>query len=423
VQDNRRHAWEELARCINQLILKEPFYGHLLGSVIRDINPATPTMAVGARGAQIVLQVNPDFLMQLKFSRDPGKCERTAVIKHEVLHLMFKHVFRMGNRNHRLFNLAADIVVNQFVKPWRLPEGGVTLDTFPDLNLKPDKSLDYYYNKLDELRQNPQSAPQSAEALRQMGGMGGEGEEDAQGDPSGEGCGGQGGKGRGDHRLWGEAEGLEQQVADSILDRLIVQAKDRAGQSGWGPLPNRIKELIQAAIERRKPKLDWRRVIRLFAASSRKTRVVNTIRRRSKRYGTYPGIRVQRFQKMAVAIDTSGSVNDRELADFFGEIHGIWKQGAEITIIECDAAVQRTYQYTGKLPDAVAGRGGTAFNPVFEYLNDNRMVRYDGCIYLTDGGAPAPTIKPPCPLLWVVTSDGHAGEHLQFGRVLQLPAG
>jgi predicted metal-dependent peptidase len=223
--------------------------------------------------------------------------------------------------------------------------------------------------------------------------------------------------------MWGEAQDLDQQVSDAVLDRLIVQAKERSGQAGWGPLPNRIKELIEAAIERRKPKLDWRRVIRLFAASSRKTRVVNTLRRRSKRYGTYPGIRVQRFQKMAVAIDTSGSVNDQELSDFFGEIHGIWKQGAEITIIECDAAVQRTYQYTGKLPEAVAGRGGTAFNPVFEYLNQNRMTRFDGCIYLTDGGAPAPTIKPPCPLLWVVTSDGHAGEHLQFGRVLQLPGG
>ena len=35
MQKSHRRAWEELARCINQLILKEPFYGHLLGSVIR----------------------------------------------------------------------------------------------------------------------------------------------------------------------------------------------------------------------------------------------------------------------------------------------------------------------------------------------------------------------------------------------------
>lgn len=411
MQKSHRRAWEELARCINQLILKEPFYGHLLGSVIRDITPSTPTMAVGARGARIVLQVNPDFLMQLKFSRTPEKCERTAVIKHEVLHLIFKHVFRQENRDPRMYNLAADIVINQYIKPWRLPEGGITLESFPDLGLEPDQSLDWYYNKLSELAKNPNSAPKSGELLDQL--LSQE-EHTVVGDKAPD-------LRRGDHRLWGKSHDIDSQVADSILDRLIVQARDRSGPRGWGPLPNRIKELIEAAIERRKPKLDWRRVVRLFAASSRKTRVVNTIRRRSKRYGTYPGIKVQRFQRMAVAVDTSGSISDHDLSDFFSEIHGIWRQGAEVTIIECDATVQRTYPYTGKLPDRVAGRGGTVFNPVFEWLKSNRMVRYDGCIYLTDGYAEAPTIKPPCKVLWVVTADGRVGEHLRYGRSIQLP--
>lgn len=412
MQKSHRRAWEELARCINQLILKEPFYGHLLGSVIRDITPSTPTMAVGARGARIVLQVNPDFLMQLKFSRDPSKCERTAVIKHETLHLVFKHVFRQENREPRLYNLAADLVINQYVKPWRLPEGGITLESFPDLNLKPDQSLDWYYNQLEELSRNPESAPQSSKML---GNFLSQEEELVTGDSVPD-------LKRGDHRLWGKSHDIDSQVADSILDRLIVQARDRSGPRGWGPLPNRIKELIEAALERRKPKLDWRRVVRLFAASSRKTRVVNTIRRRSKRYSTYPGIRVHRFQRMAVAVDTSGSISDHDLSDFFSEIHGIWRQGAEIMIIECDATVQRTYPYTGKLPDKIGGRGGTVFNPVFEWLKSNRMIRYDGCIYLTDGYAEAPTIKPPCKVLWVVTPDGRVGEHLRYGRTIQLPA-
>ena len=412
MEKSYRQAWEELARCINMLILKEPFYGHLLGSVIRDITPETPTMAVGARGARIVLQVNPDFLMGLKFSREPAKCERTAVIKHEVLHLIFKHVFRQENRDPRLYNLAADLVINQFVKPWRLPEGGITLDSFPDLSLKADQSLDWYYNRLTEALQQPGKAPKSAQMLEQFLS---EEEGVVSGDPGS-------GLRRGDHRLWGRSHDIDSQVADAILDRLIVQARDRSGPRGWGPLPNRIKELIEAALERRKPKLDWRRVIRLFAASSRKTRVVNTIRRRSKRYGTYPGIRVERFQRLAVAVDTSGSISDHDLSDFFSEIHGIWRQGAEVTIIECDAAVQRTYPYAGKLPDKVGGRGGTAFDPVFHWLRENRMVRYDGCIYLTDGFAQAPALKPPCKLLWVVTSDGRTGEHLLHGRAIQLPA-
>ena len=48
-------------------------------------------------------------------------------------------------------------------------------------------------------------------------------------------------------------------------------------------------------------------------------------------------------------------------------------------------------------------------------------MQFDGCIYLTDGYAPEPEIRPPCKLIWVITPDGDAGEHLKYGRVIQLP--
>ena len=51
------------------------------------------------------------------------------------------------------------------------------------------------------------------------------------------------------------------------------------------------------------------------------------------------------------------------------------------------------------------------------------MTRYDGCIYLTDGEAPKPTVKPPCKLLWVITPDGRMGDQLAYGRAVQIPEG
>ena len=53
---------------------------------------------------------------------------------------------------------------------------------------------------------------------------------------------------------------------------------------------------------------------------------------------------------MAVIIDTSGSVDDHSLSLFFTEIHAMWKNRAEILVIECDAEVGQTYQYRGKFP-------------------------------------------------------------------------
>jgi len=82
-------------------------------------------------------------------------------------------------------------------------------------------------------------------------------------------------------------------------------------------LPSGLKELLDAILKDMAPKFNWRRILRLFAASSNSTYLKNTIRRPSKRYGTTPGIKVKRQQKLLLAIDTSGSVQKEEFLEFF----------------------------------------------------------------------------------------------------------
>jgi len=430
-----KNIHDEVSRCIIQMLLKEPFFAHLLSGIVRNVTKEIPTAAVGLRGSNINLFVNENFFLKELTTAS----SRVAVIKHETLHLMFKHIFRMDIHKHDplLFNYAADIVVNQFIGSWDLPDSAVTLTSFPDLGLEPDQSVDWYYKKLaglaNEMRKQSNkfefnqggkeqegkgqpreqsasdwsktSAPQSAGNLERM-----------YGNPT-----------HSDHSTWGvqaDSSGLKSSAqassAESELDRMIVQARDRTPVKDRGTIPGRINEMIDAIIEKRKPKVDWRRALRIFSASSRRTKVVHTMKRVSKRYGTRPGIKIKRFQKMAVAIDTSGSVSDDQLNIFFSEIHGMWRNGAEVEIIECDAAIQRHYPYRGKLPEFVSGRGGTAFDPVFEFLRKNRQMQFDGCIYFTDGYAPEPEIRPPCKLFWLITPDGRVGEHLKYGRAIKL---
>ena len=79
---------DEVSRGIVTLLLKEPFYGHLLGGVVRRIDERIPTAAVSLSPLGLQLIVNPDFFMsELK------KDERVAVIKHEALHLLFRHLY------------------------------------------------------------------------------------------------------------------------------------------------------------------------------------------------------------------------------------------------------------------------------------------------------------------------------------------
>ena len=150
---------EAIGRSVIELLLAEPFYGHLLGSVTRHITDKTQTAAVAVTNDGVQLWVNPDFF--LKTIRR-GK-ERTAVIKHEALHLLFKHLFRWDTAKHStLFNIAADLVVNQFVAPWPLPAGAITLATFPDMELPPDQTMDWYYEQLMSLHQELKDASMSA---------------------------------------------------------------------------------------------------------------------------------------------------------------------------------------------------------------------------------------------------------------------
>ena len=225
-----------------------------------------------------------------------------------------------------------------------------------------------------------------------------------------------------DHGNWSDQSADEAEL-HQIEDAILI-SKNRMKEKDWQDLqktPKFLQDLVSAILEKRKPQVDWKRSLRIFANSSRHTKVVGTMKRYSKRFGEpSTGIRIKSFQRMAVIIDTSGSVDDHSLSLFFTEIHAMWKNRAEILVIECDAEVGQTYQYRGKFPKGVSGRGGTRFDPAVEYLQKGRKTQtFDGCIYLTDGYATTPQIKPPCRLLWVLTPDG-TDENLAFGANVKL---
>ncbi len=406
---------DEISRCIIQLLLKEPFYAHLLSGIVRNYTNEISTAAVGIKDGKANLFINEQFFLKelTTFS------SRVAVIKHETLHLLFKHLFRMDLKQYNLkvFNIAADIVVNQYIGNWDLPKSAVTLSSFPDLNLVKDESVEWYYKKITDLKTEIEkfkknknnssvdtdysslSSPISASSLERILTS----------------------ESHSNHSMWGICDSTNNVIsAETDLDRLIIQAKDRTSIKDYGNIPLELQTLINVIIDKRNPKINWKRALKIFSSSSRKTKVNYTIKKISKRYGTRPGTKIRRYQKLAVAIDTSGSIETNDFDLFFSEIHSMWNNGAEIEIIECDAAVQRCYNYNGKIPKYIQGGGGTSFDPVFKFINKERFKKYDGCIYLTDGYAPEPTVKPNCKVFWIITPDGLVGDHLKFGRIVKI---
>ena len=411
-------AQEVFSRATIELLRREPFFGHLLASIPRIFSEKIPTIAVVLRENAIQLVVNPCFIVrELR-----GSKQKAAVIKHEVLHIVFKHLFRANSygEDRLLWNIAADLVVNQYIPPFPVPDGAILLSTFPDLELEADDTIENYFDTLKKLSRSRKGehspAPISARALSRL---------KRQGIP-------------GDHSAWenGTIKEFDGEIVGPALSEMLREALTRSVDNHIlrahrrivatrGSRPNWLERIVSDIQGRRKPKVSWNRVFRIFSASGRRTRLRTTLMKESRRFEGIdgvvrsPGISVHSRHEVAVIIDTSGSIDDLTLKKFFDEVDSIYRQGTEIIIVECDAEVKRHYRYDGRVLLSVIGGGGANFEPAMRWLRSPGQRRFDACIYLTDGDGILPETRPPCPLLWVLSSPA-SSTRMPFGRQIEI---
>lgn len=408
---------DELAKTSIQLMLKEAFYGHFFSSLLRDVSQETESMALRLGGSQMLkLLVNPSYWEEKLKGATPKQTAalRYGAIKHQILHIVFKHILRARDfGNKQLYGIAADLAVNQYIDSDQLEEEAIRLEDFPDFSLERGQSLDYYYKRLsDELEEmmnggggseeNDEfnSAQQKLQALLE--------EEHPHLEQ---------------HAFWDDIQQQspsEQKIIEAFVNDAIQNSLERLKTRNYTNLPAQLQEYLDQLMKSLQPSINWRRTLRLFAASSSRTRIRNTIKKPSKRYGTSPGIKIQRKQKIGVALDSSGSVNQEELQLFFSELYHIWKQGAEIMVVECDVDIQRIYPYRGKTPELVQGRGGTRFDAPIKWANED--YRPDALIYFTDGFAAKPEVRCRVPLLWMISPNGLGAENWESlpGRKVKM---
>ena len=385
----KQNPSEVLSRAIIQLIFKEPFYGHVMQALPRSFSTAIPTAAVGMNNGLVEMLFNPDF-----FIHELNTSERVAVLKHEILHIVFRHLYR--NRKYEkiklIYNIAADLVVNQYIGNWQLPDNAIKINSFPELKLEENQTIEYYIEKLLTIENEKLILIIPRDYFDS-------------------------------HSIWDEMSNdtsdSSKDIAAYKLDRIIIDSYDKATNSkDHGDIPLEIKQAIFKIQASYKSNINWKKSLKIFAQNSMKSSVFLTHKRISKRFNTRPGVKIKRSENLLIAIDTSGSISQKEIDVFFREINLIYKTGAEIDIVECDAKIHNFYKYKGVYPVNVTGRGGTDFDPVFEFINNGKL-NYDGCIYLTDGYASEPKIKCSIKLLWVVTSSINTS-HLIHGKIIKL---
>jgi predicted metal-dependent peptidase len=390
------------------ILLEEPFFGHLASKLMRQESDQVPdTGLILEAGGTIALAVNPEFWSDRKLTER----QRFGAIKHELLHLAMMHPFRVADfSSPALYSVAADLVVNQYLTKEQLRPGQVLLEQLQGIRLESNRSLGYYYQQLETLlAQSTKEGKEDRETVQQWM---------SRDHPA-----------QMRHEHWSDGlTDLQDEQKKALASAWQHQLNDlisKEAQGSFYRLDEALRELIRRSLAPANAVLDWKRVLRIFATNSRRMALKDTIRRPSKRYGTVPGIKIKRNQRLLVALDSSGSLPSLTLAEFFREIHQLWRAGAELTVIEIDDQIRNQYPYRGQKVLEVAGRGGTAFDPAIAFANAEGV---DGLIYLTDGFGPVPEVAPRMPVLWLISKDGIRSDsriwQLLPGRVVRLvPAG
>ena len=379
----------EIAKMRMELMHTSPFYGTILLHVPVREDRDIPTACTDGR----VIRCNPSFFSSL--SRE----ERRFVLMHELFHILLMHPSRFSDKNPFLYNVAADMVVNNmccslsgmagFMSGFRMrmPKDGIR----PSLG---GASTEELYAKLadDQLKavKGLKKGMAGSILIRKNYMAGGKaGKEEHRIPAPGERF--PDGKGRalGSADLEEDPRSPSERVrAEREISRLVRDAlKGDPGAAASGYVPREICVLAQ-----RKP-LPWKRLLRDFLTEERDddTSYATPERKYIHMDLILPGhgLTEGSVREIWTFVDSSGSISAHEIEAFLSELyHLIRGLRCTLHIAYWDTSVTDVYRNidsVAKLRECMPKHsGGTNINCVYQWIEDNK-IKPDVLLILTDG--------------------------------------
>jgi predicted metal-dependent peptidase len=345
------------------LLLKHPWFGSMATRLrVECADDWCMTAATDGRH----LYYNTQF-----FNAMTNK-EIEFVIAHEILHCVYDHLSRREQRNHMVYNIAADYIVNNLLLRDKIGNKPRIIEIYHDTKYNGWSSEAVY----DELMKNAKKIDLSSlgELLDEHVNWE-EGDEDGDNKKDGK------GKGR---PVYTKAE------LDAIRDEIKEAMINAAQSAGAGNVPGEIQRMIKELTE---PKMNWRELLR--------QQIQSTIRNdytfaRPSRKGWHtgailPGMNFDETIDICVSIDMSGSIGNDQAKDFLSEVQGIMDQYKDYRIkLWCfDTKVYNEQDFTADGGESlmeykIMGGGGTDFDANWEYMKRND-IQPKKFIMFTDG--------------------------------------
>jgi predicted metal-dependent peptidase len=360
-----REVREKLTTARVGLLLRASFFGNLATRLkLTNADEWCSTAATDGRN----FYYNSRFINMLK----PKEIE--FLFGHEVLHCVYDHFGRTGDRNHKLFNIANDYCVNADLKKHRIGEFITTVPCLYDKKYEGWSSEQVY----DDLLENMDSMDLEDLVEKLL-------DEHLSGDGNGDSDDGEDKEGGGGRPQVSEEE--RQRIRDEIREAVLAAASTCEDASN---LPAGVRRIIQNLTE---PKMNWRELLRMQLESTIKS---DFTWMRSSRRGWHvdavlPGMKNDQMIDIAIAIDASGSIGGKMLRDFLSEVQGIMDTfpAFRMHIVTFDTQIYNPREYSSENLDTmldyeIAGGGGTMFECVFEYFKEQN-IEPQRLVFFTDG--------------------------------------
>jgi predicted metal-dependent peptidase len=378
--------WEKIKDRVTKarvkLLLQHPFFGNLATRLkIIDATDRLPTAAVDGRN----LFINRDFVHALSDG------ELMFLIGHEVMHCVFEHMLRRGDRNPQVWNMAGDYVINLLLERDRIGDVIKKVDILLDRKFA-DMTTEQVY---DQLMEDAVTIKMPLDVHMDLTGSG-----DSDGD----------GEGQGVEVLVPGGGKMSEEERKALQDEIKNAVLQAAQAAGAGKVPAAVARMIQ---ELTAPKLNWKDLLRIqlesmirndysFTRPSRKAWHTGAV---------LPGMLPGEEVNVHVAIDTSGSISEAMVREFLSEVKGIMDNydAWNIRVWCFDTAIHADANFSSDQGDDIrtyqpGGGGGTDFMVNWEYMKQEDMepkqlvVFTDGYPYGEWGD------KDFCDTLWVINS-------------------
>ena len=353
-----------MEKALLELGRESPFYLYmLLGMKMVETDSVRTVSLSFSKNGDIVLLYNPKIEKRgIRFVK--------ALLKHEVMHLINQHflIKPKDSRDKKIWDLAMDAAINQYIE--ELDAFGVPLTQLVEEGHGVDNEYIFAVPP-------PQHPGESAEFYHDW--MLEKFEE----------------LGRFDVEALPSSPDEHSSPEDLNVDMILEITKDRIGKAfnAYGSsLPSGVQRMVEKTLSR--PVLNWRVLVRRFMGVSVRGERYMTPLRPNRRYEDQPGWRYEYRSRIAVIVDTSGSIIESEINDFLSEIEGLMKfTEGEVHLIQVDTNVTMVTRYRrGDWRDLeIVGGGETDLQPAVDYAEEN--LRAEGTVVFTDGHVDVPIAR------------------------------